>query len=98
MGAAALRERAREFREFFANGLTQHFRAEEEVLRTKKFLDSIVENIPLMIFAKDAQELRFLLWNKTNEELTGHSKEAAIGKTDFDLVPREQAEFFQLIT
>jgi PAS domain S-box-containing protein len=76
--------------------ITERKRAEAEVLRTKKFLDSIVENIPFMVFVKDAEELRFLLWNKTNEQLTGHSREAAIGKTDFDLVPREQAEFFQL--
>jgi iron-sulfur cluster repair protein YtfE (RIC family) len=32
MGAEGLRERAREFREFFAQNLVNHFRAEEEVL------------------------------------------------------------------
>ena len=32
MGAEGLRERAREFREFFAHNLVNHFRAEEEVL------------------------------------------------------------------
>jgi hemerythrin-like domain-containing protein len=32
MGADGIRERAREFREFFAHNLTNHFRAEEEVL------------------------------------------------------------------
>lgn len=76
--------------------ITERKRTEAEVLRTRTFLDSIVENIPLGIFVKDAEELRFVLWNKTNEGLTGHSKAAAIGKTDLDLFPREQAEFFQL--
>jgi hemerythrin-like domain-containing protein len=32
MGVEGLRERAREFREFFATNLVNHFRAEEEVL------------------------------------------------------------------
>ena len=32
IGAEGLRERAREFREFFAQNLVSHFRAEEEVL------------------------------------------------------------------
>ncbi len=58
------------------------------------FLDSIVENLPNMIFVKDAEELRFVLFNRAAEELIGHPREAMLGKNDYDLFPAEQAEFF----
>ena len=60
-----------------------------------KLLDSIVENIPDMIFVKDARELRFERVNRAGELLLGHSRADLLGKNDFDLFPREQAEFFQ---
>jgi PAS domain S-box-containing protein len=58
------------------------------------FLDSIVENIPHMIFVKDAAELRFVRFNKAGEELLGISVEKMIGKNDYDFFPPEQAAFF----
>ncbi|MDC3955966.1 ATP-binding protein [Polyangium jinanense] len=61
---------------------------------TASFLDSIVENIPHMIFVKDAAELRFVLFNKAGEDLLGLRRDALIGKNDADLFPREQATFF----
>src|SRR4051794_38072277 len=59
------------------------------------FLDAIVENIPAMVFVKDARELRFELFNRAGEDLLGISRAELIGKTDLDLFPREQGEFFQ---
>ena len=44
-------------------------RAEVELRRSEIFLESIVENIPDMIFVKDASELRFVRFNKAGEEL-----------------------------
>jgi two-component system cell cycle sensor histidine kinase/response regulator CckA len=57
-------------------------------------LESIVENIPTMIFLKDASQLRFELFNKAGEDLLGLSRDVLHGKNDFDFFPREQAEFF----
>ncbi|RIL07712.1 MAG: hybrid sensor histidine kinase/response regulator [Proteobacteria bacterium] len=59
-----------------------------------KFLDSLIENIPHMIFVKDAQELRFVAMNRAGEELLGISRHELIGKNDFDFFPEEQACFF----
>ncbi|TKC94730.1 ATP-binding protein [Polyangium fumosum] len=61
---------------------------------TASFLDSIVENLPHMIFVKDAAELRFVLFNKAGEDLLGLHRDAILGKNDDDLFPREQAMFF----
>ncbi|MDI1450313.1 ATP-binding protein [Polyangium sp. 6x1] len=61
---------------------------------TASFLDSVVENIPHMVFVKDAAELRFVLFNKAGEDLLGLRREALLGKNDADLFPRDQAMFF----
>ncbi|MEZ4265948.1 MAG: PAS domain-containing protein [Myxococcota bacterium] len=59
-----------------------------------RFLGSIVENIPNMIFVKDAAELRFMRFNRAGEELLGYDRADLLGKNDYDFFPPEQAEFF----
>jgi PAS domain S-box-containing protein len=68
--------------------------AEEKIKQAQIFLDSIVENIPDMIFVKDAKDLRFVRFNKAGEELLGYPREVSIGKNDYDFFPKEQADFF----
>ncbi len=58
------------------------------------FFRSIIDNMPNMVFVKDAEELRFVLFNKAGEELCGYSKEDMIGKNDYDFFPKAQADFF----
>jgi PAS domain S-box-containing protein len=67
--------------------------AEEETRRARAFLDSVVENIPHMIFVKDAKDLRFIRFNRAGEELLGYRADELVGKTDYDLYPTEQADF-----
>jgi PAS domain S-box-containing protein len=43
---------------------------------------------------KDAQELRFMRFNKAGEELLGYRREELIGKNDYDFFPKAEAEFF----
>jgi len=69
-------------------------RAEEESRRSQAFLDSIVENIPNMIFVKAAEDLRFVRFNRAGEELLGYSRQDLIGKNDNDLFPKEEADSF----
>jgi len=59
------------------------------------FLDAIVENIPDMIFVKRASDLMFVRFNRAGEELLGWARDELVGKTDHDLYPKEQADFFQ---
>lgn len=74
--------------------ITQRKKAEEEIRRTNQFLDSVLENIPNMIFIKDANDLRFLRINKAGEKLLGLLQEDLLGKNDYDFFPTEQADFF----
>jgi PAS domain S-box-containing protein len=68
--------------------------AEEELLRTNTLLSSIVENIPNMIFLKEAKDLRFVRFNRAGEDLLGYSRDDLMGKNDYDFFPKEQADFF----
>ena len=74
--------------------ILERTRAESALRDNEMFLNSIVEDIPDMIFIKDAKNLQFLRINKAGEELLGRSRESLIGKTDYDFFPQEQATFF----
>ncbi len=74
--------------------ITRRKQAEEELIRMNIFLDSVVENIPNMIFLKDAGELRFVRFNRAGEYLLGLSRNDLLGKNDYDFFPKEQADHF----
>ncbi|HKQ70821.1 MAG TPA: PAS domain-containing protein [Polyangiaceae bacterium] len=79
----------------FDSGSVQK-RVEEDARRLTVFLDSIVEHIPAMVFVKDAEELRFELFNRAGELLLGKRREELLGKNDYELgFPKAQADFFQ---
>lgn len=59
-----------------------------------RFLDSVLEYLPAMVFVKRASDLRFERFNRAGEQLLGVSRESLIGKNDFDIFPEEQAAFF----
>ncbi|MFZ3048259.1 MAG: ATP-binding protein, partial [Desulfatirhabdiaceae bacterium] len=66
----------------------------EEIQKNEIFLNAIFENIPDMIFVKDAKDLRFVRLNRAGEALLGYVAEEMIGKTDYDFFPVEEADFF----
>ena len=74
--------------------VSARIKAEQERLRAQAFLDSAIENLPTMLFVKDAQELRFVRFNKAAEELLGYSRDEMLGKNDYDFFPKQEADFF----
>ena len=68
--------------------------AQKALWEKTQLLDSIVENIPNMIFLKRASDLRFELFNKAGENLLGYSRSDLLGKGDYDFWPKEQADWF----
>jgi PAS domain S-box-containing protein len=68
---------------------------ERDKLRTVNgFLDSIIGNIPDMIFVKDADTLKFVELNRAGEVLLGLRRDDLVGKGDDDFFPPDQAAFF----
>ena len=59
-----------------------------------RFLDAVIENIPDMVFVKEAARLRFVRFNRAGEELLGLTRATLLGKSDQDFFPPEEAAFF----
>ena len=64
----------------------------EETRRAQTFLDSVVENLPFMVWVKDAGELRYVSVNKAFEDILGMTRGELLGKNAFDLFKRDEAE------
>jgi PAS domain S-box-containing protein len=65
--------------------------ADERLREANVFLDSIVENLPDMVFVKDAVDLRFVRLNRAGEALLGLDRAEVIGRTDHDILPAAMA-------
>lgn len=66
--------------------------AEIKLAREKELLQSLIDNIPDLIYFKDRQS-KFTRINMAQAGVLGlKSREEAIGKTDFDFFPKDQAE------
>lgn len=66
-----------------------------EAVAANRFLDSIIENIPDMIFIKDANDLKFVRLNAAGEDLLGYSRQQLLGKNDHDFFPEAESELFR---
>ena len=74
--------------------VAEHQRVQDELRVQEQFLDMVVENIPDMIFVKDARDLRFVRVNRAGEVLLGILRDEMVGKSDHDLFPRADADRF----
>jgi diguanylate cyclase (GGDEF)-like protein/PAS domain S-box-containing protein len=81
----------REVRLAAAYDITAQKMAENDLRRTKKFLDAVIENTPLPIVVKSAADGRFILINRASEELHGYRREETVGKTLHDIFPKDHA-------
>jgi PAS domain S-box-containing protein len=72
--------------------ITEVKRAETNLTTANRFLDSLIEMLPVMIFVKDARTLRYVRQNRATLNLLGLSKDEVIGKRDRDFLPAEQAD------
>ncbi len=92
--SASLKEKFFENRQMKATLEERVAARTEELRQSEEFLDSIIENIPTMVFMKDAAELRFVKFNRAGEELLGYSRSELMGKNDYDFFPPHEADFF----
>ncbi len=74
------------------NDITAQKLAENDLRRTKKFLDTVIEHVPLPIVVKTVKDRRFTLINKASEELHGYRRDDTVGKTLYDIFPKKRAD------
>jgi len=75
--------------------VTVRRKAERELDRTRKFLDALIENIPVTILVKHASDLRFAFMNRAGEQLFGVSRQEVIGKRSRDLNTDAEAQYIE---
>ncbi len=69
--------------------------SEIKELRQKiAFLNSVIDNIPNMVFLKEAKSLKFVRFNRAGEKLLGYTEKDLLGKNDYDFFPKDEADFF----
>ncbi len=63
--------------------ITDCKRTETQLRSTQRFLDCLIENLPLSVTIQDAKTLQFTYWNQASEELFGYDKSEVLGKSDY---------------
>ena len=75
----------------FATNDTKRKQAEERFRAERELLRALIDNVPDLIYVKDAAS-RFVLANRAVTRLTGEkTPEELVGKTDFDFFPEDLA-------
>jgi PAS domain S-box-containing protein len=72
--------------------IAERRQAEQELLRTRAFLNVIIESIPATLVVKEASGRRYVLVNRAAEELLGCSRSEIVGRTVHDLFPAAEAD------
>jgi len=79
---------------FLLVSIVRRQKAEEKLKASRNFLNSVLNNLPDMVFVKEAKDLTFVSLNKAGEAILGESAENVIGKSDYDFFGQEEADFF----
>jgi PAS domain S-box-containing protein len=81
---------------FLYRSLARTEKTEEELHRKTTLLDTVLNNMPLALFAKDARDsYRWVLLNRKAEELFCLKSQDVVGRIDHDFFPKAEADFFR---
>ena len=72
--------------------ITERNLAEAKLRETQEFLDTIIEHVPTPIFVKNADDLRYVMINRSGEQFLGLPRNKVVGKTTHELHPRATAD------
>jgi PAS domain S-box-containing protein len=76
--------------------ITERKKAERKIRENEALLTGILQTLPVAVFAKHIKNnFSFSLWNKKAEEIFGISASECIGKTDYDLFPVKDADWYR---
>jgi len=74
--------------------VTERKRAEQALRKQQVLMDAILEKTTAFIYVKDADG-RFLLQSRSLDKVHGVAREDIVGKTDYDIWPKELADTFR---
>jgi PAS domain S-box-containing protein len=72
--------------------ITEGMQAHLELRASERFLDSVLENLPNMVFVKDADDLTYVRLNRAGEQLLGTTREELIGTCGDELHSKQAAD------
>ena len=76
-----------------ARDITEVKRTATNLIAANRFLDSLIESLPLIVVVKDAETLQFVRVNQSFEKLNGISTAQVIGKDAHDLYSSAEADY-----
>jgi PAS domain S-box-containing protein len=74
--------------------ITTRKQSELALVRERRILKTLIHSMPCLVWLKDP-EGRYLACNARFEALFGASEQQIVGRTDYDFVERELADFFR---
>jgi PAS domain S-box-containing protein len=95
-----VRERTEELQQSNASlkaEVAEREQAEQELQRTRAFLDVMIESLPAMLLVKDANTGQCIYLNRAGEELIGIDRAELIGKSARDLLQGSDADLIELL-
>ena len=79
-----------------AEDVTEKHKQELEIIHAKNFLNEIIDNLPVALYAKD-YDGKYILWNKKCAEIFGKTAKEVLGKMHYnDALNPEQKEFIAM--
>jgi PAS domain S-box-containing protein len=76
--------------------IAERQQAEQELQRTRAFLDVMIESLPAMLLVKDAGTGRCIYLNRAGEDLLGIDRAELVGKTVRELAQGQDADLIEL--
>lgn len=76
-----------------ARDITKRRQIEQQLADHTRFLSTLIDTLPLPVFYKDAAG-KYLGCNRPFEEYLGIGRDALIGKTVYDIAPKDLAELY----
>lgn len=71
--------------------ITERYKFENSLQQEKAILNSLINSLPFVVYYKDLSG-KYIGYNPAFSELNNHIPMPLIGKTDFDLLPKDEAE------
>ena len=72
--------------------ITECKRIHSNLRERNDLIETLLQHVPASVFVKDARSWQYAVWNPVSEKMYGIAQDQALGRTDFELFPREFAQ------